>query len=83
VGGLVPHLRPLFGELVPRAIESGICVAIVTFSPEVASIRDFLGVSFPAVADQVPRPPSTYHSPPATLHRPRRPQPSPSSALAS
>mmetsp|Transcript_2577 Transcript_2577/g.5143 ORF Transcript_2577/g.5143 Transcript_2577/m.5143 type:complete len:188 (+) Transcript_2577:195-758(+) len=54
VGGLVPHLRPLFSELVPRAIESGICVAIVTFSPEVASIRDFLGVSFPAVADQIP-----------------------------
>ncbi|KAG6610875.1 ATP-binding Cassette (ABC) superfamily [Phytophthora cinnamomi] len=48
------HVRRFFLLLVPLLCEAGVSVAIVTFSPQTALIRDVLRLSFPAaLAEQL------------------------------
>lgn len=49
---LLPHVRPLFLQLVPRLVHCGVHVAVVTFSPQVALIRQVLALAFPAPVAQ-------------------------------
>jgi len=39
---LLPHVRPMFRELIPAALDEGIHVAVVTFSTQIDTIRYIL-----------------------------------------
>lgn len=52
---LASHVRPLFKQLVTEAaVNGGIKIAIVTFSPQVRNIGDVLKVTFPDFHDSIP-----------------------------
>lgn len=50
---LSTHVRPLFKHLINAAIQSGIKVAIVTFSPQLTYIEDVLDITFPDISDTI------------------------------
>eukprot|EP00614_Pseudopedinella_elastica_P012777 CAMPEP_0172597458 /NCGR_PEP_ID=MMETSP1068-20121228/17476_1 /TAXON_ID=35684 /ORGANISM="Pseudopedinella elastica, Strain CCMP716" /LENGTH=184 /DNA_ID=CAMNT_0013396997 /DNA_START=71 /DNA_END=625 /DNA_ORIENTATION=+ len=45
-------VRPVFKALIPKAVDAGIRIVVVTFSPQVDLIREVLGLAFPSIADQ-------------------------------
>jgi hypothetical protein len=53
VAELAAKVRPLFKALVPLALERDICVAIVTFSPQVPTISAVLQHEYPSLASRI------------------------------
>lgn len=51
---LKTKIRPFFKHLIPLAIERNMCVAIVTFSPQVFLISEVLRLQFPSIASRIP-----------------------------
>lgn len=54
VSELAEHLRPVFIHLLPAATSRNVRIAVVTFSPQTAHIREVLENVFPSFADIVP-----------------------------
>lgn len=51
---LATHIRPLFNQLIPQASTSGVHVAVVTFSPQTAMIREVLRTRFGELGERIP-----------------------------
>lgn len=51
---LSTHVRPLFKQLIHAAVQSGIKVAVVTFSPQVGHVLDVLEITFPEISGSIP-----------------------------
>ena len=51
---LLPLVRPVFLDLVAEALKRGMCVAIVTFSPQVCVVREVVRLCWPRHCDSMP-----------------------------
>ena len=51
---LATHVRDIFKQLIFAAHEAGIQMAICTFSPQVAVIREVLALTFPNFGEDIP-----------------------------
>ena len=51
---LVPHVRPVFAQLIQAALANGLHVAIVTFTTQIKFVRGVLEAIIPAHADKIP-----------------------------
>lgn len=50
---LSTHVRPIFTNLISKAYESGIKIAVVTFSPQTQHIAHVLEIHFPEFAHEI------------------------------
>jgi len=51
---LLHHIRPIFFHLMKAALEKGLAVSIVTFSPQCPVIREVLSLLFPQWEAKIP-----------------------------